>query len=118
MPITDLFDERFISLTTFRRDQEPVATPVWAAPLGDRLVIGTFAEAGKLKRLAHTPQVTVAPCNFRGLVKGPAVEGTGRILDESEIGDAVAALTAKYGWQWKLFGQRIDTYITVGSSAE
>ncbi|MDT0352926.1 PNPOx family protein [Pseudonocardia charpentierae] len=37
--IDDVAGERFVSLTTFRRDGTPVATPVWIARDGDALVV-------------------------------------------------------------------------------
>jgi uncharacterized protein len=37
----------YVSLTTFRRTGVPVATPVWAAPDGDTLVVWTRADSGK-----------------------------------------------------------------------
>ena len=32
MAFADLADERYVSLTTFKKDGTPVATPVWVAP--------------------------------------------------------------------------------------
>ena len=75
-----LADARFISLVTYRRTGEPVATPVLFAFDGDRLLVRTAHDAGKLKRLAHTSRVSVAPCDQRGRVLGPAVSGEARVL--------------------------------------
>ncbi len=52
--IDDVAGERFVSLTTFRRDGTPVATPVWIARDGDALVVTTPADSGKVKRLRST----------------------------------------------------------------
>lgn len=113
MTVADLASERYVSLATFRSNGVPVATPVWAAPFDGGLVVGTFAEAGKIKRIRSSSSVTLAPCNFRGLVRGPAVEGRASILDTDDHLKAENALMEKYGWQWRLFGRRIDTYIVV-----
>ena len=56
----------FIQLTTFRRTGEGVPTPVWVVPDGDALAVFTPAGTGKLKRIGHTPRVTVAECSRRG----------------------------------------------------
>jgi PPOX class probable F420-dependent enzyme len=57
-----LGDEKYMRLTTFRRDGRPVATPVWVVKLdGDRIGFWTSSGSGKAKRLAHTARVTVAP---------------------------------------------------------
>jgi len=50
-----LADEKYVLLTTFRRDSTPVTTPVWVVPLDDgKLAFLTSSGSGKAKRLAHT----------------------------------------------------------------
>ena len=66
--LTALAHERFVSLTTYRRDGRGVATPVWVARDGDALVVITPEGTGKLKRLRHTSRVTLRPCDRRGRV--------------------------------------------------
>lgn len=39
---------KYVSLTTFRKDGTPVATPLWAALDGDRLVLWTRTESWKV----------------------------------------------------------------------
>ena len=76
-----------VQLTTYRRDGEPVATPVHVAWRGDRGYFRTWDDAGKLGRVWRDPHVTVAPCTTRGRVTGPTVEATARILrgEEAEL---------------------------------
>lgn len=108
--MTRLPTSRYVSLTTFRRTGEPVATPVWAAPVrpgpaqedAGALIVWTSADSGKVKRLRHTSRVTVAPCDMRGRLEGPAVEGVAEFLDRAEWPAALAALTRRYGWQWRI----------------
>ena len=100
--MTALPASRYVSLTTFRRTGEPVATPVWAAPDGDALVVWTRPDSGKVKRLRHTSRVMVAPCDVRGRLEGPAVEATAELLDPTAWPQAVRALRRRYGWQWHL----------------
>jgi hypothetical protein len=104
---------RYVSLTTFRRDGTPVATPVWIARDGGELVVVTVDPAGKLKRLAHTARVELRPCDIRGRVApgAPAYTGTARVVRTPEgvaavkramgrkyplarLGDAIAAATS------------------------
>ena len=92
----------YVSLTTFRRTGVPVATPVWAAADGDDLVVWTRADSGKVKRLRHTSRVTVAPCDVRGRVQGPAVEGVAGFVDPAGRPQALAALRREYGWKFQL----------------
>lgn len=113
MPFDHLESERFISLVTFRRSGDRVATPVWFALDDSRVVVGTFDNSGKAKRLRHTVSVEVAPCNFRGLVRGPYVPGIASFLEPTDAILASAALSDKYGWQWDMFSQKVDLFISV-----
>jgi PPOX class probable F420-dependent enzyme len=67
-PLLALAEERFISLTTFRRSGEPVSTPVWVGRDGDALVVLTPAGSGKVKRLRSDARVEVRPCGRFGAV--------------------------------------------------
>jgi uncharacterized protein len=92
----------YVSLTTFRRTGVPVATPVWAAPHGNSLVVWTRADSGKVKRLRHTSRVTVAPCDVRGRVQGPAVDGVDEFVARNDWPHALAALRRAYGLRFTL----------------
>lgn len=94
-----LAEEAFISITTFKRDGTPVATPVWCARENGWLLVYTEADSGKVKRIRHDPHVSVAPCNFRGKPRGPAVDAEATILDDTH--DVAALLARKYGWMWR-----------------
>ena len=72
-----LADERFVSLTTFRRSGQPVSTPVWVSRDGDALVVLTPADSGKVKRLRHDPRVEVRPCGRFGRVTDDAQPAVG-----------------------------------------
>lgn len=101
---TDLRRANYISLTTFRKSGEPVATPVWFAEEAGILYLFTFPSAGKLKRIRHTARVTVAPCTLNGKVTGPAVEAQARILtDEQAEACADKTLARKYGLTWRIY---------------
>ena len=99
-----LDDEKYILLTTFRRDGTPVATPVWVVGLdGGRLGFWTSSGSGKAKRLAHTERVTVSPCDARGRVKadGGVVDATARLVSGSEREEIRQRVIAKYGLMTK-----------------
>lgn len=104
-----LAKERYISLTTFRRDGRAVATPVWFAHDGARLLVWTGAATGKAKRLRNNPRVTVAACAMRGAVSGPAFPATATLLPASEGPRVQAMLNRKYG----LVKRLLDLYNTV-----
>ncbi|MFN8597557.1 MAG: PPOX class F420-dependent oxidoreductase [Anaerolineae bacterium] len=94
---------QFINLTTFRKNGQPVVTPVWFAHDGDRLVGISQPQTGKVKRIRRNPQVTVAPSTASGKALGEAVNGVAHILPESEFPVAESALKRKYGLQYQMF---------------
>jgi PPOX class probable F420-dependent enzyme len=99
-----LVDEKYMLLTTTRRDGTPVPTPVWLVDLGDRRVgFWTSSGSGKAKRLAHTPSVTVQACDARGRVKAGSapVAATAAVVEGAELETIRAAVVAKYGIQTK-----------------
>ena len=100
-----LADERYMLLTTFRRDGTPVATPVWVTPYDEQSVaFWTSSGSGKAKRLAHTQRVTVQPSDARGRVKPGTepVEATARVVSGGELEEIRKLVIAKYGFQTKL----------------
>ena len=72
--------QKYISLTTFRKNGVAVATPVWFGEDGDKLYVMTRSDMGKAKRIRNNPRVRVAPCTSRGKVTGPEFEASARIL--------------------------------------
>jgi PPOX class probable F420-dependent enzyme len=97
-------DHRYACLATVRRNGVEVKTPVWFAAADEKLYVFSAGEAGKVKRLRHSPRVRVAPCDARGRVQGAWRDGIGRIVTDARvIARAQGALRAKYGWQmWLL----------------
>ncbi|MEU8246018.1 PPOX class F420-dependent oxidoreductase [Nonomuraea sp. NPDC048916] len=93
----NLGSEQYVSVTTYRKDGTPVATPVWVAQDGDALVIWTAADSGKVKRIRNNPAVTVAPCDYRGRLKGEAEPGRAEVLDAERTERVRALFRRKYG---------------------
>lgn len=100
MTFGDLAQERYISLTTFRRDGTPVSTPVWVAGDEGALLVWTAADSWKVKRIKRDSRVRVAPCNALGKPRGDALEGVATVLaDDSHV---QALERRKYGWRMTL----------------
>jgi len=99
---------KYVSLTTFRRTGQPVATPVWIAPIGGggELAVITVDNVGKTKRLANTARVELRECDIRGRVEEGATvyAGTARVVrDPADVARVRRAITAKYGLAANLF---------------
>ena len=96
----ELAHERYVSLTTFRRDGSTASTPVWVvSDDGERLLVWTGAETWKVKRIRRDPRVLVAPATMRGHERGPRVEAHARVLGPEAGRVVVPLLRRKYGWQ-------------------
>ena len=100
-----LADEKYLLLTTFKRDGTPVATPVWAAPM-DSGAIGFWSStgSGKAKRLAHTSRVTVQPCDARGRTKAGSTvtDATAVVVKGAQFEEITKKINAKYGFMTKV----------------
>lgn len=90
---------QYVALTTYRRNGEPVTTPVWFALEGDRVYVRTARDAGKMKRIRHTPRVRIAPSTWSGKPRAEPVGAVVRILGPDEAERADRLLRRKYGWQ-------------------
>lgn len=105
MTFGDLAQERYVSLTTFKRDGTPVATPVWVAGDDGRLLVWSAADTWKVKRIRRDKHVRVAPCTASGKVRGEAIDAEARILADTARVQALEA--RKYGLLYRairLFG--------------
>jgi PPOX class probable F420-dependent enzyme len=95
-----LGDEKYLALTTFKRNGTPVTTPVWAAPIDDgKIGFWTSSGSGKAKRLAHTSKVIVQPCDARGRVKAGTspTEATAVLVTGPQLEGIRTKVKAKYG---------------------
>lgn len=89
---------KYVQLTTFRRDGSPVASPLWAAIDGERLVMWTVTDSWKVKRLRRDSRVVVQACDARGRkLEGAPVEGTAEILDDAGTQHVREVIMKKYG---------------------
>jgi uncharacterized protein len=97
--------ERYMQclVITYRKNGEPVSTPVWYAREGESVLMLTGKAAGKVKRLRNDPRVRLAPCSFGGKPRGPAMDGVARFLPESDFPAAEQALKDRYGLGRKLY---------------
>jgi uncharacterized protein len=86
----------YLSLTTFKRDGTPVATPVWFVADDERIVVMTSPGTGKVKRIRRDAHVTIATCSARGRVKGPVFQGTAALVPETENERLVRLFERRY----------------------
>ncbi|MEM7099725.1 MAG: PPOX class F420-dependent oxidoreductase [Pseudomonadota bacterium] len=96
----NLHEAPYISLGTFRKSGVMVATPVWAAPVNEGLMVFSAGHAGKVKRLRNSPKAQIAVCDVRGKLLGEWQTAQAFIVeDEESIAAGLQSLRSKYGWQ-------------------
>ena len=103
--MNELDQARYISLTTYKKSGDGVPSPVWITGTGGTYTFITGHQSWKVKRLHNNASVEVCVSDFRGKVKpgAPKFNGTGSVSSTAaSITAAQSALTAKYGWQFKL----------------
>ncbi len=90
--------ERYVVLTTFRKDGRAVPTPIWVAGAGGELVFNSVRDVGKVKRIRNSGRVEVQACDLRGKkTHGAVASGQARLLDLEETKRAQQVIGRKYG---------------------
>jgi PPOX class probable F420-dependent enzyme len=100
--IETLAASKYLSLTTYRKNGDPVATPVWLVRDGDELNVITQKNSGKVKRIRNNSAVLLAPCDARGKIKGDSVPGQAILLDEQRSASVAQRIKNRYGLLGKI----------------
>jgi hypothetical protein len=107
---------KYALLTTYRKNGDPVPTPVWFGLDEDGAVYFYADEtSGKVKRKA---QVRLAPCDLRGKPRGAPAVGTARILPPDETERAERVIAANYGLGHRVYEGAINRLTTTGVYVE
>src|SRR5215472_16943000 len=97
-PISRFDGEIVISLETYRKNGEPVRTPVWFLKEDGFLFVHTGGSTGKIKRIRGNPKVRVAPSKFRGESKADYVDASAELATDPETVDKYyRRIYKKYG---------------------
>ena len=101
--LSALAAEKFVSLTTFKKDGTPVAAPMWIGRDGDHLFVWTPADSWKAKRAKNNPRVVLVPCSRGGKVRDGAqpVDGIAEVFTEPVTVQRLAGvIRRKYGLEF------------------
>ena len=99
-------DEKYVNLSTKKKDGSFVNTPVWFALDGEKndFFIFSAGEAGKIKRIKNFSSVRVAICDVRGNLKGEWISAQAELVSEEESKiKAYKQLHKKYGLTIRVF---------------
>ena len=111
--------EKYLSLSTRKRDGSFVDTPVWFAWERETSNYYMFSlkngkKAGKVKRIRNFPDVKVATCTFSGQLKGDWTNARAELIDDlQQIEFAYALLRKKYGMSFRIgniFSRLVGNY--------
>ena len=84
MNLEEIKSQKYISLETYRRNDNPVRTPVWFVVKDDLIYVVTRDQTGKVKRLRNNLQVKFALCDIKGKVYGEWVSGAACSIGKSK----------------------------------
>ena len=98
--------QQYLNLETYRKDGQPMRTPVWFVEDNGVLYLHTVKNTGKVKRIRRTARVRIAPCDMRGAITGEWIDGDAQVLDEEGVTRVNELLDRKYGEAMAHFKQR------------
>ncbi len=102
-PIVSQFKgQKYINIETYRRNGQPVRTPVWFVEDNGILYVHTDDNTGKVKRIGRNSKVRIAICNFRGNPKGEWIDAKAELMPASEVDKYYSLIRKKYGLQARL----------------
>jgi PPOX class probable F420-dependent enzyme len=101
--VSSLAAEKFVSLATWKKSGEKVASAMWVARDGDVLVFWTPVDSGKVKRLRRDSRVELTLCGRTGKVDEGATTICGSAIvdaDPAETARVKQLIKAKYGFEF------------------
>jgi len=105
-------NERYVALTTYRKNGESSSTPVWIADLGDgTLGFITPGKSLKARRIGNDPRIRLQACDAQGRVKDGSepIDGTAVIAGGPDFERVRSKIKDKYGWQASFFAALAKT---------
>ncbi len=100
-----LANEKYMALTTFKKDGTPKPVPVWPVDAGDgQIAFITSSETWKVKRMLNNANVQVQASDARGRVKENTdpISGTAEVVAGDTFDTMNAKVKKKYGYQLKI----------------
>ena len=94
--------EKTISLETYKKNGNPVKSPVWVIAENGTLYVRSGPESWKVKRIRNNPSVRVAPSTMSGKVNGDWVKGEAHFVEGTEAKRILELFNKKYGFMIKL----------------
>ncbi len=111
---SEIKGQKYISLASFRKNGNPVYTPVWFGEKDEKLYVMTRSDSGKYKRIKTNPKIRIAPCTMRGRITGPEFAATVRMLPPENWSWARETIRRKY-WLARIpfFWSKQNVYLEI-----
>ena len=103
-PISIFSGHQYINLETYRKNGQPVTTPVWFTIDDNKIFVVTRSETGKVKRLRNNLKIRVVQSGIRGEPKGEWLNGKATFATPEELERALKQRNKKYGFKARLSG--------------
>jgi PPOX class probable F420-dependent enzyme len=103
-PISIFSGHQYVNLETYRKNGQPVTTPVWFTIDDNKIFVVTRNKTGKIKRLQNNSKVRIVPSGIRGQPKGKWLNGNAVFANPDQLERALKLRNKKYGLKARLSG--------------
>jgi uncharacterized protein len=86
----------YINILTFKKNGEPVSTPVWFIFKDNKIFFRTSNKSGKFKRIKNNNNIKFALCNIRGKVRSEWHNGVAKVDPNNKW--VFSQINEKYGF--------------------
>jgi len=87
---------KYVSLITYKKNGDPLATPVWFVEQNEKIYFVTLQGRYKVKRIKNNESVKIASSSMRGKPKGEYFDGIAYILSDDESKPIIELFKKKY----------------------
>jgi len=89
--------KKYLGLETYRKNGQPVLTPVWFITDESHIYVNTDGNSGKVERILKNHHVRVVPITPRGKPDGEWIVGEARIVNVPSSEQVKELMDRKYG---------------------
>ncbi len=100
--IHDLQSKKYISLETYKKNNQSVRTTVWFVIQNNLVYVITREKTGKVIRIKNNPHVKISVCTFNGKSTGKWISGQATKVLGEESETAIDLRKKKYGFMTRI----------------
>ena len=96
--ISGLSEMKYINLETYKKNGQPVRTPVWFVIYNKKIYIRTDSNSGKVKRIMNNQNVSIAACDLLGKIKAQWIKCAAKIANDVDPETINTLINRKYSF--------------------